>query len=808
MSDHRDDAPTKVNTPNAGQGGAGRDTQTHAPEAPPPSSKPPRGPSLAVIFAVMAAFAVALVLGTAFGGRMWGGMQKLWHGTFHSDVEVTDASGAVQYYTCGMHPWVILPKPGDCPICHMKLEPIDPAKFTGDVSISPLVVQNIGVRVQPVVTGPLVKTIRTVGTVDYAEPLVKDVNTKIGGWIEKLNVDQMGQQVKAGDPLFELYSPELYGAQEEYLLAYRNQGKVGADFVPDAAKNNKQLLESSRTKLDYYDITPEQIRELEKADKPAKTMVVRSPHTGVVIEKHANQGMKIEPGMRVYRIADLSKVWVMVTVYEYQLPYVQQGQTAIMTLPYVPGQTFQGKVVYVYPYLNEKVRDVKVRLEFDNAQGILKPGMFANVELRNTLARERVLAPRSAIIDTGKRQVAFVSLGEGRFEPRQVEIGVETEDGVVEIRDGLKPGEMVVTSGQFLIDSEARIREALAKMIKGDMAAEQKPTVALSGRSELKTLPEPAAAALISILDGYLEVGQRLAADTTQGMSEPSRRIASGIDALLKVQIPDDAHFWHKHEEAATIRGKALELLQANDLEQARLKYADQSVALAKLLRATGVPPTYGKEVQQLHCPMYQEGQGGSTWLQTPGAVRNPFYGSKMLECFDKREALPVTGGEPADSRQQGTTTKPVKQTGAVSDARQTHVDAALRAYLDLHAALMKDSTDQATGPLKRIGQSADALVERDADQKIKALAEKLASAARVPPKDLESLRTSFEILSNSLLELVKIVPPSKQVSTTLNWAYCPMVKKGWLQVGEAISNPYSASMRECGSVKEPLPAR
>jgi multidrug efflux pump subunit AcrA (membrane-fusion protein) len=160
-------------------------------------------------------------------------------------------------------------------------------------------------------------------------------------------------------------------------------------------------------------------------------MAIRSPHTGVVIEKHANEGMKIDTGMLVYRIADLSKVWVLATVYEYQLPYVQVGQKALMTLPYIPGQQFEGKVVYIYPYLNEKVREAKVRLEFDNSKGLLKPGMFANVELKNELSKDRVLAPRSAIIDTGTREVAFVSLGEGRFAPRNVQTGIETEDGMV-----------------------------------------------------------------------------------------------------------------------------------------------------------------------------------------------------------------------------------------------------------------------------------------------------------------------------------------------------------------------------------------
>lgn len=604
------------------------------------SSPPPSGPAARVLgVAVLLTFVIALVLGIAVGEKIRGGAGKMISAaTPHGPV--AGASEKRQAYTCGMHPWVIQWKPGNCPICQMELTPIDPAKFTGKVDIDPVVVQNIGVRVQPVTTGPLVKTIRTVGTIDYAEPLVKDVNPKVGGWIEKLYVDEMGQQVKAGDRLFDLYSPELYAAQEEYLLAYRNRQASGA-----ANANAQQMLASARTRLEFFDITPQQIAELEQSGVAAKTMAIRSPHTGVVIDKQAYEGMKIDPGTRVYRIADLSKVWVLATVYEYQLPYVQAGQKATITLPYIPGQQFEGKVVYIYPYLNEKVREAKARLEFENIEGLLKPGMFANVELNNELAKDRVLAPRSAVIDTGTRQVAFVSLGQGRFEPRSVKLGVETEDGMVEVLDGLKPGEMLVTSGQFLIDSEARIREALARMIDDNLAAAPTAAIASAAPAELPTLPDAVQAALTEVLNGYLAIGQQLVADATSGIDQPARAIAAGIDRMLRTPVPGDAEFWKNHEEAATVRGKALEIIDAADagnLDDVRVKYADLSVALGKLLRATGVPVTFARQVDELHCPMYHEGQGGSSWLQARDAdVQNPYFGTKMPGCFDRREALP-----------------------------------------------------------------------------------------------------------------------------------------------------------------------
>ncbi len=581
---------------------------------------------------------VALLLGALLG--------NLATRAYLAGDNVTDGSqdSGVRYYTCGMHPWVILPEPGLCPICRMDLTPLDPDKFTGQIVIDPVITQNIGVRIEPVISGPLERTIRTVGNVDYDETTVRDVNIKVTGWIEKLYVDYLGADVKQGQPLLDYYSPDLYAAQEEFLLAYRNRDRIGAEFVPDAAQGARDLLEAARTRLEYYDITPAQIEALTETGEPSKTMTIYSPHKGVVIAKHANEGMHVDPGMQVYQIADLSKVWVMVTLYEYQALFVEAGQRAVMTLPYIPGQTFEGKVIYVYPYVDRQTRQVNVRLEFENPNLLLKPGMYTNVELKSTLAQERTMAPRAAVLDTGERQVVFVSLGEGRFDPRDVQTGVETGDGMIEILDGLKPGEMVVTSGQFLLDSEAKIREGLAKMVRGEPAAQHAAAAAVAGASELAALPPEVEAVLGEILDHYFAIGDRLAGDAIEGIPAHARKLASGIDRLLETDIPNDVHFWHKHEEVATVRGKALELIDASQIEQARLHFANLSVALGKLVRATGVPPSYPTRVQQLHCPMYRAGQGGNIWLQPQGDVRNPFFGSIMLECFDQRSTLPVTG--------------------------------------------------------------------------------------------------------------------------------------------------------------------
>lgn len=791
------------------------DKRTESPIAPKKPAPPSRRPLKAmpwwrlVTFALVAA--ISAWLGMRFGDGIVGSLKETTArvarsttgvGHDHAGEADDDASGATQYYTCGMHPWVILPRPGDCPICHMKLTPLDPAKFTGRVAIDPVVVQNIGVRIEPVSEGPLVRTIRTVGTVDYDETRVRDVNTKVAGWIEVLHVDFLGASVEQGQPLFEVYSPALFQAQEEYLLALRTQREAsgGREGQP------LDLVASARTKLELFDVTPQQIDALAEAGRPSRTMAVLSPHTGTVIAKHANEGMRIEPGMQVFRIADLSRVWVLVTLYESQLPFVSEGQKAVMSLPYIPGQTFEGRVVYIYPYVDTRTREVQVRLEFENPTGLLKPGMFATVELQSTLKREAVLAPRAAVIATGTRSVAFVSLGEGKFEPRDVRIGAETGDGRVEVLEGLRPGELVVTSGQFLLDSESRVREALAKMIRGDLASEQAAQVATAGTSELESLPEPVASGLSDALRAYFTIGDRLAADSSSGIAAPAKSLAAALDRTIGVPIPSDEHFWHRHTEAAIARGKALELVSASDLATARELFADLSVALDRLIRATGVPPELEISVQSLHCPMFQEGQGGALWLQPAGAVRNPFFGTMMLECFDRREALPVTGESPAmEDAMPLPNTAPHDEGGAMQEVTpetRAALDAVISTYLAAQESLTRDDGPGASERLRRLENIMGPLVALDGAAG--EAAKQIRDAVRGIGDDLEPVRSTFATVSNALLVISNSLPPPSRDGGVFH-AYCPMVKEHWLQTGEDIRNPYDPGMLRCGTIKERL---
>jgi len=379
----------------------------------------------------------------------------------------------VLYWRAPMDPNYISQKPGKSPM-GMDLVPVyadeEESGSAHTIRIDPVTTQNMGIRTATVERGPLIKTIRTVGRVDYDEQLVTFVDTKFSGWIEELDVDETGQHVDKGQKLFGVYSPELYAAQQEYLSAIQNLPRLEASNFAPAREEAVKLVDAAVTKLKYFDVSDEQIESLRETGKIEKSLAIHSPAGGIVTEKMALEGMRVQPGMRLYTIADLSRLWVYVDVYEYQLPWVRVGQNATMTLPYIPGEGFEGKVVYIYPYLEQQTRVIKVRLEFENPKMELRPGMYANIRLESQLQRDAILVPREAYIDSGTRRVAFVDLGNGKFSPRDIQVGVEAEDGMVEVLYGLDEGEVVVTSGQFMLDAESKLKEAVAKMMEAERA--------------------------------------------------------------------------------------------------------------------------------------------------------------------------------------------------------------------------------------------------------------------------------------------------------------------------------------------------
>ena len=319
--------------------------------------------------------------------------------------------------------------------------------------------QLIGVRTATVKREAFDKTIRTVGIVKYDETRLADVNLKIEGWIRDLFVESPGQAVRRGQALFTLYSPELLATQQEYLLALETREQMQPSQVSDAREYADRLVQAARQRLALWDLSPQQIRALETTRQPHTAMTFRSPVSGVVIEKPALQGMHIMPGQSLYKIADVSVVWVEADVYEAEIALIKPGQRAAVTLDAYPGERLFGRTVFIYPYVAENTRSVKVRFAFDNSRGRLKPGMFANVELHAPMGVGLVV-PADAVLDSGTRQLVFVAEGDGYFQPRDVKVGQRLGE-TVQILQGLKEGERVAAGAAFFLDSESQLRASV-----------------------------------------------------------------------------------------------------------------------------------------------------------------------------------------------------------------------------------------------------------------------------------------------------------------------------------------------------------
>ena len=323
------------------------------------------------------------------------------------------------------------------------------------ITLTPDRVQLIGVRTAAVGTRTLDKSIRTVGKVAPDETRLAYVNTKIAGWVKKLYIDYTGQVVEKGQPLLSLYSPDLVTAQEEYLLALR-QAAAGSAGSGEIGAMQRELIASAKRRLQLWDITEEQIGELEKTGKPRTDMTIAAPISGIVLEKMVLDGAYVMPGMNLYKIVDLSEVWILADIYEYEAPLVKTGQTARVSLPYQSGEVFRASVNFIYPTLDPMSRTIKVRLAMKNPGLQLKPEMYATVEITAS-SGARLVIPREAILDSGQRQIVYVEKKPGVYELRQVQLGLRGEQ-YVEVLKGVRKGERVVTSGNFLIDSESQLR--------------------------------------------------------------------------------------------------------------------------------------------------------------------------------------------------------------------------------------------------------------------------------------------------------------------------------------------------------------
>lgn len=832
-------------------------------------------------------------------------------------VESGEGAGeSERLYTCGMHPWVVQKGPGECPICQMKLTPVKPEtagrapatqpaarkrrilywrapmdpNYVSDrpgkspmgmdlvpvyadeeeaaagptVTVSPVIVQNMGIRTTRVRRGPLVRTIRTIGRVDYNERTLTFVDTKFEGWIEKLHVAETGMVVRRGDPLFDVYSPQLYATQEEYLAAVRNLAVLSESSLPSAREEARRLLEAAEVKLRYFDITEEQIAALREQGRPSKTMTLYAPASGIVTEKMALQGMYVRPGMRLYTIADLSRVWTYVDIYEYELPWVRVGQRARMTLPYIPGVEFIGEVVYIYPYLEQKARVVRVRLEFDNPDWQLKPDMYADVTLESTLDRHALLIPREAYIDSGQRQIVFVVRGRGRFEPREIQVGVETEEGLVEVLAGLAEGEEIVVSGQFLLDAESRLREAIAKMQSAHTEPGAEPpapaaTQPAATQPAVSTPPDARYACPMPEHPDAEDPAQRGPYFSDQpgrcpvcGMKlKPLEELPWAQPTTTSPVEPAVAYTCPEHQNiVADSPGECPYC--GRPLEPFRMLFTCRDPAHADVIDVrSGTCPRDGLPLVPFRGIWVDEDMAAANVPPDPAPAEvAPFRCPDHPLVHSDRPGRCTICARPLEPAQAVATTQPATQPApgpyvcpmhpdqsrpapgvcevcgmrlvprdrlprpaTASAAVRVAVDHLMEHYLALQERLAADRTDDiarhalglvaACDDLRRHLDDPEVHLPESVGQAVNMLRE---AALRTTGESLEPTRTRFVEISDAMRVIIDHVRPDRERWPTLYIFHCPMSKADWIQPDAEKRNPYYGfQMLRCG---EPVATR
>jgi Cu(I)/Ag(I) efflux system membrane fusion protein len=413
---------------------------------------------------------IALVASVVVATLIVGGLAGYWYGSSTSEPHVMaemEAPKKPLFYRNPMNPAITSPVPAKdhmgmdyIPVYAEEAERDSPA---GTVRIDPVTTQSIGVRTTSAEVRTLTRDVQTVGRIDYDEQRIARLHPKTEGWIEEMYIATTGEEIKEDEILLNIYSPKLVSTQQEYLLALRNRDTLSDSPFEDVRRGAESLVDNTLERLRFFDVPEHQLRELRESRKIMKELHIHSPAKGVVINVGAREGQYVTPQTELYFIADLSRVWVFVDIFEEELPWIRVGDVAEMRIKAAPGRSFVGELTYIYPYAERQTRTIKARLEFPNEDLLLKPDMFANISIRANPTVDVVAVPSEAVVRSGVREKVFIAKGSGKFEPRDVVVGVSSE-GWTAIREGVEPGEAVVTSAQFLIDSESKLREAASKM--------------------------------------------------------------------------------------------------------------------------------------------------------------------------------------------------------------------------------------------------------------------------------------------------------------------------------------------------------
>ena len=611
----------------------------------------------------------------------------------------------IKYWTCSMHPQIKLPKPGQCPICAMDLIPVyDDSNGTDDGSTVSLSLNTAARQLAEVQTAEVqyqtvFHEVRLVGKVDYDETKLSYISAWVPGRIDRLFVDFTGTQVRKGDHLTKLYSPELISTQEEYIQAIKNWNDTKNSELSVMRDTASSTLKSSREKLRLFGISEEQIKDIEERKIVQEHLTINSPVSGTVIQKNGFEGQYVQTGDRIYTIADLSRVWVYIDAYESDIQWLHYGQTVRVEAEAYPGEVFEGKIAFIDPFVDEKTRTIKLRVNVENENNQLKPGMFVRARIKAELGEggkiyEKDLAgkwicpmhpeiikeqagicdvcemnliptkefgfaeqplgsskaltvPATAPLITGKRAVIYVETtdtkGRYLYEGREVVLGPRAGDQYV-VLSGLKEGERVVTKGNFKIDSAMQIQAQPSMMNPAGYYSEQDNMI-----SPMSATPSISAGILVAAMPDYLEAVKALAHDEPNQASQRLEQFRAQLNTVLNSNQLTGG--------STGLTGNIQRVIQqmediSHDLESLRLLLSKISILLKNILETHEYKET--PALYLIFCPMAFDGKGGY-WFQDSETVANPYYGSKMLDCGDvqKTYGRKIIKSEPKGSLHQ-----------------------------------------------------------------------------------------------------------------------------------------------------------
>lgn len=541
-----------------------------------------------------------------------------------TDTSKTTTSNAL--WTCSMHPQVIQDHPGLCPICHMALTPLDTQSRSGGLVVDPTVIQSMGVRTVRVTRQKIARAIRAVGTLVEREGDHRDVNLRVSGWVQSLYANTDGMSVVEGAPLFDLYSPELSVAIEELIAARKQRDSSGTA----AHTLSDTLYSTSRKRVELMGLSASEVDRLATLDSAPPTVTFTSPVAGHMVEKTIYAGAAVKAGDRAMRIADNHTLWVDARVFERDFGAIQAGAEVRVHVDAYPAESFVGHVLFVHPHLDMESRTALVRAEIDNASMRLREGMYATVEIDTQGVADALVVPRECILDTGTRQIAFLALAGGKFEPREVAIGARGDGGIVQVVSGLALNDEVVASGQYLLDSESRMREAVRKFLApgattATRGAESTPKHddTSSASAPRRVLPHPEWTAEIdAVFSAYLQLADALGAVETSDKALDASPFANAARVLADRARASDAEAF-----TAELAKNAQTLVGATLVEQRRAFKATGEAAI-ELALALAPSTKVAKHLYVMRCTM-----APGRWMQATPDVHNPFYGTSMKEC-------------------------------------------------------------------------------------------------------------------------------------------------------------------------------